>query len=352
MNRNTNKIQINKGNYSLETKERELEFEKKRSYGCEKIYFEYRKLWYDLPKGQIINKYPLLLDLELSTICNLSCPFCYTITEEFKRKVGKKFMSFGLFRKIIDEVAGNIPAIRLSLRGEPTLHPDFIECIKYAKVNGISEVSFLTNGSKLNKEFFEKILLAGADWITISFDGLYDEYEKNRAPLKYNQMYEKLKKILDVKSKYNIPKPVIKIQSVWPAIEKNTTEFYKAMSEISDLVAFNPIIDFNHNIPLSQIEYEENFICPMLYQRLVIGSNGLAMMCSNDENGEFIIGDANKQTIYDIWHSEKINSVRSMHLKENGFKNIAICQKCYLPRKTTEDKFIVDDREIIVKNYK
>ena len=44
-------------------------------------------------------------------------------------------MEFELFKKVIDEIAFKVPAIRLSLRGESTLNKYFTECIKYAKEN-------------------------------------------------------------------------------------------------------------------------------------------------------------------------------------------------------------------------
>lgn len=124
-------------------------------------------------------------------MCNLKCPMCYTITDEFKEKVNAKLVDFELYKKIIDEISGKVPALRLSLRGESTLHPKFIECIKYAKDKGIKEISTLTNGSKLDLDFFEKIVNAGIDWITISVDGLNEEYEKIRKPLKFKDILEK-----------------------------------------------------------------------------------------------------------------------------------------------------------------
>ena len=57
-------------------------------------------------------------------------------------------MDFDLFKKVIDEIAFKVPSIRLSLRGESTLHKNFVDCIKY-KENGIKEVSTLTHGFKL-----------------------------------------------------------------------------------------------------------------------------------------------------------------------------------------------------------
>jgi radical SAM protein with 4Fe4S-binding SPASM domain len=347
---NTN-IPINKGNYSLDTPEREDAFNRKRAFGVEDAYWKNREEWEEYPRKQYVADYPLLIDMELSTICNLKCPFCYTITDEFAEKVSRRFMDFELVKKIIDEIAGKVFAVRLSLRGEPTLYPQFIEVIKYAKQNGIKEISTLTNGSKLTVDFFCECQQAGLDWITMSVDGIYEEYEKNRMPLKFNFVYNNLKAIKNIKDKLGIVKPVIKIQSVWSAIKENPSEFYTVMSEVSDLLAFNPLIDFNHVTPLDKIPYEPSFSCPQLYQRLTIGSDGSALLCANDENGEYISGDINKETVYQIWHGEQLNHARKLHQNPDGFKEINVCKKCYIPRKTIEERYTVCGRDLIVKNY-
>jgi radical SAM protein with 4Fe4S-binding SPASM domain len=344
-------IPINKGNYSsFETKQREQTFDKYKSEGWEEEYSQYRLNWSEFPKEQIVNDYPLLVDIELASVCNLKCPMCYTITDEFKDKVNAKLMDFELFKKIIDEIAGKVPALRLSLRGESTLHPKFIDCIKYAKKNGIKEISTLTNGSKLKIEYFKKIVDAGIDWITISVDGLDDEYEKIRKPLKFNDTLENIKNISEYKNKQNINKPVIKIQSLWPSIKNDPAKFYNTFEPITDLIAFNPLIDYLQND--LDILYIENFSCPQLYQRLVVGADGSVMMCSNDEENDHIIGNANIETIHKIWHGEKLNEVRKIHIQDNGFKNINVCKRCYLPRATeANESSEVNGREFDILNY-
>ena len=124
-NVNKNNTPINKGNYSMDTPEREYQFEQNRGFGWEKEYKKYRDDWSNLPKKQIVRDYPLCVDLELSSICNLKCPMCYTITDEFKKKVNATRMNFDLYKKVIDEIAHKVPAVRLSFRGEATLHKNF-----------------------------------------------------------------------------------------------------------------------------------------------------------------------------------------------------------------------------------
>lgn len=344
-------IPINKGNYSLDTVEREETFNRNRAFGVEEEYRRNRREWEEFPRSFHVAEYPLLVDIELSSLCNLRCPFCYTLSDEYKSKVSTQLMDFALFRKIVDEIGGKVFAIRLSLRGESTIHPDFIQAISYARSKGILEISTLTNGSRLTPEFFQKAMDAGIDWITLSFDGINEEYEKNRAPLKFKEMYDRLRAIREIKKNQGRVKPVIKIQSVWPAIEKDPTAYYELMSAVSDLVAFNPIIDFAHPTPFEKIPFEENFSCPQPYQRLVIGADGLAMMCANDEENEHVVGNMNQQSIYDIWHGDLMNNVRAIHKRKDGFKQITPCRKCYLPRKIREDLSSVQGRPLIVKNY-
>jgi radical SAM protein with 4Fe4S-binding SPASM domain len=344
-------IPINKGNYSsFETKEREKLFDQYRAEGWEEEYKKYRENWTQLPTKQIISEYPLLVDIELASVCNLKCPMCYTITDKFKEKVNAKLIDFELFKKIIDEIGGKVPALRLSLRGESTLHPKFIECIKYAKEKGIKEISTLTNGSKLELDFFKKMVEAGIDWITISVDGLDEEYEKIRKPLKFQDTLKKISDIATYRKENNIHKPVIKIQSLWPAIKNNPTQFYDTFEPITDLIAFNPLIDYLQND--SEIVYIENFSCPQLYQRLVVGADGSVMMCSNDEENSHIIGDANIESIHDIWHGKKLNQVREIHKKKDGFLDIHVCKRCYLPRATeVSEKSSVHGRQFEILNY-
>jgi radical SAM protein with 4Fe4S-binding SPASM domain len=259
-------------------------------------------------------------------------------------------MDIDLFKKIIDEIASKVYAVRLSLRGEATLHKQFVECVKYAKCKGINEVSTLTHGGNLHGKFMEEVIHAGIDWITISVDGVRDEYDRIRKPLKFEDTIDRLEKIKEFKRVHNLSKPVIKIQGIWPAIRPNPTEYYETFEPLSDLVAFNPLIDYLRKD--SEIVYEDDFSCSQLYQRLVIGSDGRVMMCSNDEDGEHIIGDAYTESVHEIWHGKKLNEVRELHNTSNGFKQLDVCKQCYYPRKTIADEIAkCGNREILIENY-
>ncbi|MBI1388542.1 MAG: radical SAM protein [bacterium] len=347
-------IPINKGHFSLEPPERINAFNAILADGWEEEYYEYRRLWNELPVRKEIRDYPLLVDLELASRCNLKCPMCPTITEEFIEKRVKPYrrglLDFDLAKKIIDEVAGKVYALRLSWVGEPTLHPKFVEIVQYAKDHGIHEVSFLTNGYRMRRDFFTRVAQAGADWITISIDGMGETYNKIRAPLKFDETLQKIREMKEYKDKNGLKKPVIKIQGVWPAVRESAELFYNTFAPYVDMIAFNPLIDYLHKD--TDIVYEDGFSCPQYYQRLVVSSNGKVAMCSNDDNVEVVIGDANEQSVHQIWHGEKMNELRAIHSVDGGFKNIISCRRCYYPRKAAPDEItVINGRTIHIENY-
>ena len=166
-------IPLNKGHYCLDTEDRTERFYSLIAdrYSDQKTYEFYRSQWKDPLSTFDEREYPLHVDLELVSTCNLNCEMCYTVSDEFKSKVKKGFMDTNLAYSIIDEICDSVYSLRLSFRGESTLHKDLLNIIHHAKSKGIKEVSFLTNATKINVDFYKELSSAGLDWLTCSIDG-------------------------------------------------------------------------------------------------------------------------------------------------------------------------------------
>ncbi len=327
-----------------------LIFDYKRGSGHFYAYLINRFHWHFYPRFQYVSRFPDHVDVEISSACNMKCPMCYTTTDEFKRNVRKQFMDFDLFKKIVNEcVSYNIYSIRISLRGEPFIHKHAIEMIRYAKERGIKEVSSLTNNLAMTPELFKEAVKAGLDWLTISFDGLGNTYEWIRQPAKFDESYEKIKKYKRIKEKAHSWKPVIKIQSVWPAIKDNAKEYFDALEHYVDDIAINPLVDYLHKD--DYIIYVKNFTCPVLYQRLVIGSDGNALLCSNDEFCLHPVGDANNETLYSIWHGKRMTEAREINKRHKAVELLKPCKHCYLPRKTQPVVETIGGKKVVIDKY-
>ncbi|MFH1510431.1 MAG: radical SAM protein [Candidatus Woesearchaeota archaeon] len=109
------------------------------------------------------------LELELGTKCNSHCIYCEQGNNPINSSYG--FLPFDEAKRVIGQ-AGKNGAKRLLLQGgEPTLHPNIIEIIKFAKDLGF-EVVLFTNGRLFAyPDFSRKILAAGLDRVTFSILG-------------------------------------------------------------------------------------------------------------------------------------------------------------------------------------
>src|SRR3989338_4818847 len=310
-----------------------LQFSYKRGHGHFWAYLKNRFQWYYYPRLHYVSKFPSHIDVEISTVCNMRCPMCYTLTTYFDGRVEKGFMSFDLYKKILDECGQyGTYSIRLSARGEPFLHKDIIKMIRYAKERVIKEVAVINNNLALTPTLFKEAMEAGLGWMTISFDGLYDTYEQIRRPAKFQESYEKIKEYKRIKDRACSYKPIIKVQSVWPAIKDCLEEYYQLFAPYVDHIASSPLMD---NLKKdSDIEYYEDFDCHVIYQRLSIGYDGIVKLCINDDLSHHPVGDVRKQTIYEIWHGEKLTEARQIHRNHEGVKRLEPCRQCHYPRKT------------------
>jgi len=240
-------------------------------------------------------------------------------------------------------------SIRLSLRGEAFIHPDVLEMLAYAKEKGIREVSSLTNLLAMDEDMFRRLVELELDWLTVSFDGLGETYERIRKPAKFRESYQKIKRFSRIKKEMNSSKPVIKIQTLWPAIKDDPASFMNAFEPYVDQVTVNPLIDYLHND--EDVPYMDGFVCPVLWQRLVIGADGRVLLCSNDEMGKEIVGDVNLQTIEEIWHGDRMNEMRRLQMGKRACRDLEVCHECHLPRKLIEKDVVIGGSIYHIKQY-
>jgi hypothetical protein len=221
-----------------------------------------------------------------------------------------------------------------------------MECIRYAKARGIKEVSTLSNALRLTPEMFEEMVDLELDWLTISFDGTGATYEEIRKPAKFEPMVEKIRRFSEIKREKGSRKPVVRIQGVWPAIADDPERYFNTFEPIVDEVAVNSLLDYLHND--EDIQYIENFTCPVPFQRLVIGSDGRAFMCINDELGREVIGDTRSQSVSEIWNGAPMKRIRDIHRRHSGCETLEPCRACYQPRKTEAVPRAVGDRLVML----
>ena len=287
---------------------------------------EYREKWRSWPLGFCVGSFPLFIDIEATSACNLKCPFCATT---FRGKaIRQGFVAFDTVKKIIDEGAdNNLYGVKFNIRGEPLLHPEIHKFVKYSKKKGLIDVYFNTNAMLLTDEASNKLIDAGLDRLSISFEGYTKEvYEKYRIGAKYETVLKNIETLQSLKKKLKVEHPNIRIQTVMiQDIESDFVEYEKFWAGRADEVA---LLDYKEmKVKKKDVKYP--WACPQVWQRMAVWWDGTVLPCNHDDAGALALGNINAVTIKKAWQSEKVRNVRGMH-KRGMAHEIPACDGCYL----------------------
>ena len=285
-------------------------------------YQRYRRCWNDYPARFILRDFPLHLDIESTSRCNLKCVFCDRQPYLAKDQAGD--MGLALYKRIIDEGAEHkLWAIKLSYRGEPLLHKDIFKMVGYAKKKGILDVYFNTNATLMDKEAAKKILDSGLDRISISVEGTSaPEYEKLRVNSKFDTVFRNIKQLFELKKKMCLSFPRIRIQSVdYPGFSAD--KYRSFWADYADEVAVLDFTDMSKEPDTKPCKWS----CPQLWQRMTIEWDGTVFACNNDKLRKLFAGDLKNKSVYDCWHDPSINKIRSFH-GQGHFRDVRSCNEC------------------------
>lgn len=117
--------------------------------------------------GRILYKIPpspLHAQIEITNICNLDCRMC----PREKLDVALEHIPFERMKAIVDRLNG-VKILTLTGWGEPFLHPNIFEMIRYAKQKGFW-LQITTNGVFKNDSLVPRVVESGLDSLSFSID--------------------------------------------------------------------------------------------------------------------------------------------------------------------------------------
>ena len=314
-------IKQNRLQFDMETGVRRLLNHLRRGRGHLPAYCWNRFQWSYFHRVDWVPRFPLNIDLESSSACSLKCDHCFRQYMDMKEST---FMDMELYRRIVDECAAHrLYTLKFSMRGEPTLHPEIGEMVRYAKEKGIKEVWINTHGGHLTEAMVEGFVEEGLDCLTVSFDGLGKMYESIRIPLKYEESLERLKMTMAVRGRLGQTKPLIKVQTLWSAIKDDPEAYLRVMKPIVDKVSYNIDFDFKqiHFVP------DTDYICYRLWQRLAITSTGDVLKCPSDFEKDEVLANVRDCSLKEIWDTAQ-EAERRRHTAGDRLRSVA-CRKCH-----------------------
>jgi radical SAM protein with 4Fe4S-binding SPASM domain len=272
---------------------------------------------------------PFRLWVESTNYCNLNCVMCLNKSKDIEKR---GYMSYPLFKKIIDESKSFVHSINLHHRGEAVLHEDLPKMVEYCKTNGIF-TQLHTNATLLSREKSTQLIASGLDFISFSIDG-YDRssYEEIRVNACYEKTVENILGFLRIKaeSRKKRPQAVIEVMNLFnqkkPKIHK---EFYDSVKRYP----VKWIIKAPHNwaggIELQNKETDpaKESACTFPWYSLTVLWNGEVVTCPQDFFGRNIVGDLSRESLIEIWNNSKMEKYRTW-MRDKRFSEIKPCASC------------------------
>ncbi|MEE9609671.1 MAG: radical SAM/SPASM domain-containing protein [Desulfatiglandales bacterium] len=323
------------------------------------MYFnreDYRKAWESAES--VDPPIPLNVDIELSSLCNARCPFCHFGDKNYLKFLREKsangisysrLMPTEIARRLIDECAEiGVPALKMNVRGESTLHPDYSEIIRYAaEKNKFYDILVNTNGDVSVSAYHG---LVAATKVMISLDSLVLEtYKRMRPGLNFENVLRTVRAlrrsghpnlwVRRVVTKQNKDEDFISMcKTKWPGIN------------VSEHACFDRNPDVSFSVDPIDPAWPRRY-CVQPSQRLVVRANGDVVPCcvvwNDDEN--LIMGHWPEQNLLEIWNGEKIKALRG-ELKA-GFFRSKICADCtsFSAYDRPEREFLKDKEGVKIK---
>jgi len=282
------------------------------------------------------------LVIEPFNVCNLQCTMCAYANS--KRE--KTSISMDLFKKIIDDakIVG-IKTVCFSYFNEPFLDKHIFERVRYTKNAGLS-TSIITNGCLMDKKIIDEIFDSDLDSILISLDGYSKEtYLSIRKGSDFEQVNANVKLLIDERKARERKKPRITLGYVMQ--KKNETErshFQAKWGKLVEEIAWGQPEEFDTAEDIKNrsgvrtkklsIAIKKGYICWNFFNNLTVRSDGKVVMCCSwlFDDEEHVLGDLNKQSIMEIWNSERVQKLVEM-IRNCDYSKIYPCNKCYGPFK-------------------
>mgnify|MGYP001545071830 CR=1 FL=1 len=294
-----------------------------------------KKLVFKWMKNQR-EKFPRLLSLELSSICNANCIMCPH--GEMSRK--KQNMPIELLQKIVEDCKGMpLKKINLFWFGDSLCNRQVIECLRVVRKELPNVKLYLsTNAGLLHEERSRAIIDESlVDVINFDIDGHTKEtFESIRRNLDFDKVTKNVRYFLDYKKEKKASKPETRITIIRMTHTEDEIDDFKAywkpLADKIDVNKYNTWLGTKEdlNVGKSFDESKEgrfDFACIHPWDELVIAADGKAGLCCLDYDLKAEVGDVSHQTIKEIWQGKELKFFRDKMLALD-YDSIDVCRNC------------------------
>ena len=308
-------------------------------------------------------KMPLSIQFQITNLCNFKCYYCnasQSIEDRMNDGILLKHMPFEDYKTCIDSIkrSGGTKVLNLVGWGEPLLHPDIVNIVRYAKEASVAKlVRIVSNGSLLTHEMSDALIDAGLDNIRISLQGTCQEDYRTTSGvhIDFEKFVENIEYYYNHRQQSRIS---LKIMDV--ALEGKEEEFQQIFSGICNEYLVDSLVEISDNIDLhghgSALDkaflgtsFLDTSICSVPFYRGFIDVDSRLFPCCHIPR-PYTFGDV-RENFYDVWNGVE-HIIFLLDILNNRCGKYPGCQKCkmYLNQLTPAEK-LDDYRDALIPKY-
>jgi MoaA/NifB/PqqE/SkfB family radical SAM enzyme len=290
--------------------------------------------------------WPLHMQVELTSFCNLRCPVCPVGTGDLERT--PQAMDPDLFERLMEEAGPYLLTLALWAWGEPLLHPELRRMLAIAR-RYPAAVLLSTNGQNLNRPSVQDALRGEPPaFLIVAIDGLCDETNSAyRRGAKLAPALEGARALADWKARTGSSLPVLHFRFL--AMKQNEHEIPRirefAAENGFDMVSIRglSIIDSTERphrdlLPADRLlrayRYEDNrrvrrsdFVCQHAFNFPTVLADGTVVACEQDFNGHHPYGIFSRERSFaGIWFGRDARRVRKV--VRDDPEQYSFCRNC------------------------
>ncbi len=314
-------------------------------------------------------KTPFVIQIFPVYACNFKCKYCIFSVGQDKRGFisDRVVMDPVLYKKCVDSMfkfPDKIKLIRFVGIGEPLLHKDIVEMIRYTvSKNVASKVEIITNASLLTPAVSDALIESGLSRLVVSLQGTSKEiYEEVcGAKIDFESFLSNLRYFYEHKKDTEM---YLKIVDTALKDEKDKKKFFELFGSLCDTIAVEHTVPIHSGIDYTNIlendgkkvtqfglPVENLEVCSQPFFTMQINPDGKVVPCYSFEYPG-IMGDCNKEGVYEIWSGRKFTEFRKRML--DGVKNTGeTCRDCNISKfRSFPEDSLNKDRERLKEFYK
>ncbi len=174
----------------------------------------------DLNRGVRVPEYPLTLYLEVSNVCNYKCAFCGSFSAlnpkrfSMLKQADRGFLDLDATGDNLDVLIEHALTVYLFGFGEPTMHPQFPDLIRYVGERE-TQVEFVTNGLGMDEALARVLVEQRVRMISVSFSGATkSDYENVYLNGDFDRVIANITRLSELKAEMGSRFPIISINSI------------------------------------------------------------------------------------------------------------------------------------------